>query len=293
MALESGTYIDDLNASNPPQSDSLTQAAGHLRLIKSILKASFPNIDGAVTGTPAQLNAAAAVAASGQYVPAGVLLDYAGASLPSGGYLWANGQEVSRTTYAALFAAIGTTYGEGNGSTTFNVPNCKDRYRVGKGDMGSTTDAAIIDSLLATTTLGATYDGEGAIDTITLVTDNIPAHTHSFSASGTTGSQSANHTHYFGAYTYYDGVHNHSFDNAGNTTAVSGGSGKTVSDGSSASTGNGGNHRHFVEGNTGVESASHVHSFSVSGTTGSSGSGTAFTVDILPPSIVVNVIIKT
>lgn len=42
------------------------------------------------------------------------------------GALLANGQAVSRTTYAALFAAIGTTYGVGDGSTTFNVPNVAD-----------------------------------------------------------------------------------------------------------------------------------------------------------------------
>jgi microcystin-dependent protein len=56
----------------------------------------------------------------------------AAASLPSG-WLKCEGQEVSRTTYAALFAAIGTTYGVGNGSTTFNVPNYIERVPMGPG----------------------------------------------------------------------------------------------------------------------------------------------------------------
>lgn len=54
--------------------------------------------------------------------PAGAVVMYAGASVPSG-WLLCNGQAVSRTTYAALFSAIGTAYGTGDGSTTFNVPN--------------------------------------------------------------------------------------------------------------------------------------------------------------------------
>jgi microcystin-dependent protein len=54
--------------------------------------------------------------------PSGVMMPFAGATAPAG-YLLAQGQAVSRTTYSALFTAISTTYGDGDGSTTFNVPN--------------------------------------------------------------------------------------------------------------------------------------------------------------------------
>ena len=57
--------------------------------------------------------------------PAGTVMAYAGSSVPSG-WLECNGQAVSRSTYSALYSAIGTRYGAGNGSTTFNVPD----YRV-------------------------------------------------------------------------------------------------------------------------------------------------------------------
>ena len=56
MALESGTYINSLNASNPAATDSLSQADDHLRLIKSTVLASFPNVSGAVTATHTELN---------------------------------------------------------------------------------------------------------------------------------------------------------------------------------------------------------------------------------------------
>lgn len=65
-------------------------------------------------------------------VPAGAVLPYAGSTLPSGGYLWPDGSAVSRTTYADLYSAIGTTYGVGDGSTTFNLPNTSGRVLAGK-----------------------------------------------------------------------------------------------------------------------------------------------------------------
>jgi microcystin-dependent protein len=60
-------------------------------------------------------------------VPTGAIQAFAMGSAPSG-WLACDGQEVSRSTYSALFAAIGTTWGSGNGSTTFNVPNLLDRF---------------------------------------------------------------------------------------------------------------------------------------------------------------------
>lgn len=62
--------------------------------------------------------------------PAGVISMYGGSTAPSG-WLICDGRTVSRTTYSRLFSAIGTTYGAGNGSTTFNLPNLKGRVPVG------------------------------------------------------------------------------------------------------------------------------------------------------------------
>ena len=56
MALETGTYIDDLNASNPASTDGLGQADDHMRLIKATVKNTFPNISNAVTSTHGELN---------------------------------------------------------------------------------------------------------------------------------------------------------------------------------------------------------------------------------------------
>lgn len=62
--------------------------------------------------------------------PTGGLLMYAGATAPAG-WLVCDGAAVSRTIYAALFAVVGTTYGIGNGSTTFNLPDLRGRTPVG------------------------------------------------------------------------------------------------------------------------------------------------------------------
>jgi len=72
-----------------------------------------------------------------QAVPSGSLLAYGAASAPTG-YLLCDGTAVNRTTYAALFTVLGSTYGSGNGNNTFNVPSFGDRLALGKGTNNST-----------------------------------------------------------------------------------------------------------------------------------------------------------
>jgi microcystin-dependent protein len=69
-------------------------------------------------------------------MPPGAILAYGGASAPSG-WLLCDGSAVSRTTYADLFAAIGTAYGTGDGSTTFNLPDLRQRFPLGKAASGT------------------------------------------------------------------------------------------------------------------------------------------------------------
>lgn len=85
-------------------------------------------------------------------------------SVPAG-YLIANGGAVSRATYANLFAVYGTTFGTGNGSTTFNLPNLLGTFLKGAGPAGSNP-------------VGTT----GGASTITLTEAQIPSHTHPFPA---------------------------------------------------------------------------------------------------------------
>lgn len=71
-----------------------------------------------------------------QAAPVGVINPYGGSTAPTG-WLLCDGSAVSRTTYAALFAILGTTYGAGNGSTTFNLPDLRGKIPVGR-DSGQT-----------------------------------------------------------------------------------------------------------------------------------------------------------
>lgn len=75
------------------------------------------------------------VANSAQGIPSGTIISFGGANIPSG-YLWCNGGAVSRVIYASLFAAIGTTWGSGDGSTTFNVPDLQNMFLRGTGSLG-------------------------------------------------------------------------------------------------------------------------------------------------------------
>lgn len=95
-------------------------------------------------------------------VQTGVIEEYAGSVAPTG-YLMADGSAVSRTTYAALFAVCGTTYGAGDGSTTFNLPD--KRRRVGVGYKSGDSDFG---------TLGQV----GGASTHTLSLSEIPSHAH-------------------------------------------------------------------------------------------------------------------
>jgi len=69
-------------------------------------------------------------------VPAGVISPFGGTAAPSG-YLLCDGAAISRTTYATLFAVIGESYGAGDGSTTFLVPDLRGRFALGKADSGT------------------------------------------------------------------------------------------------------------------------------------------------------------
>lgn len=70
-----------------------------------------------------------------ELMPPGTVLPYAGSSAPTG-FLMCDGAAVSRTTYADLFAVISTTFGAGDGSTTFNVPDLRGRFAIGVGTGG-------------------------------------------------------------------------------------------------------------------------------------------------------------
>lgn len=136
---------------------------------------------------------------SGTTVPSGSLQMFAGAVTQSAsagavttnaptGWLLANGDIVSRSTYSALFTAIGTTYGVGDGSTTFALPDMRSRVPVGVGT----------GSGLTARTLGGTVGTENE----TLSSSQIPAHSHPNTVGSTaggsnsaTGGMSANTVH--------------------------------------------------------------------------------------------------
>jgi microcystin-dependent protein len=83
----------------------------------------------------------------------GEIIPFAGSTAPAGALL-CYGQAISRTDYVGLFTAIGTTYGVGNGTTTFNLPDLRGRVAAGKDDMGGSSAARLDD--MSSTTLGAT-----------------------------------------------------------------------------------------------------------------------------------------
>ena len=213
-------------------------------------------------------------------VPAGTVMAYAGSTAPSG-WMFCDGSAVSRSTYSTLYSAIGTTYGTGNGSTTFNVPDLRGRTIFGKDDMGGVAASRLNTSggLTASNTLGAT----GGNQTISLGLTNIPSHNHTFTGTSVSTSSDA-HSH-----TYYDAYFAENF---------SGGVGGNARYGTSANTDNDNNFYWRTASNTHSQSQSgistssdaHSHTVTANGTIGSTGSGTAFST--LNPALILNYIIK-
>jgi microcystin-dependent protein len=105
-------------------------------------------------------------------VPVGAVMPFAGTTEPAG-WLFCYGQAVSRSTYARLFGAISTTYGTGDGSTTFNLPDLRGRVVAGQDDMGGTSANRLTDQSggLDGDTLGDT----GGSETHTLTTSEVPS----------------------------------------------------------------------------------------------------------------------
>jgi microcystin-dependent protein len=195
-------------------------------------------------------------------LPAGSIIPWGGSSAPAN-WLLCDGTAVSRTTYASLFSAIGTAYGTGDGSTTFNLPDLRGRVPVGRnsGSFG---------------TLGAT----GGVESVTLTVDQMPSHTHtqnSHTHSGTTNSSGA-HTH----------------------VLARGGTNAQVLTQTAAGDGGVANRWHLADGSSGgvgiagtTSSGAHTHTFTTGGTVATNqntGGGQSHTN--VQPYQVVNYIIK-
>lgn len=141
-------------------------------------------------------------------MPTGAILPLAHQPATLDGWLLCNGLAVSRTTYAALFAAIGGSYGVGNGTTTFNLPDLRDRFLRGSG---GTSGAAI----------GTVQGDSTKLPTIPFTTNTTGSHRHSVDISYTgngfgysyeTGN-TVNETP--GFYTNSDGAHTHTITDGG------------------------------------------------------------------------------
>jgi microcystin-dependent protein len=119
-------------------------------------------------------------------VPIGGVIDWAGSSLPTG-YLYCDGSVISRTSYADLFAVIGTTYGAGDGSTTFALPDARGRVTAGMDNMNNVAGTGGGDAGRLTSASKAGIDGDtlgasGGEEQITLThqESGVPAHDHAY-----------------------------------------------------------------------------------------------------------------
>lgn len=151
--------------------------AGTQQLLLSSTALTVPNASLALTAGSISAGGSCSITGAysggtGQLVPTGSTHVWWTATVPTG-YLFANGAAVSRTTYAALYALFGTTFGAGDGVTTFNLPDMREAAPVGSSTMGGTTTPGRITNYVATTIGGFI----GACLHL-LTTGEMPSHTH-------------------------------------------------------------------------------------------------------------------
>lgn len=152
-------------------------------------------------------------------VPIGSGMIWFGTSAPNSNFVFPYGQAVSRTTYATLFGIVSTAYGTGDGTTTFNLPDLRGRVVAFLDNMGGTAA-----SRLTTIGSGTTLGGAGGAETHTLLTTEIPAHTHVNTLTD------PGHTHGFAGNVAASGA-------ATNATGVAGSTGTQINATQSATTG--------------------------------------------------------
>lgn len=104
-------------------------------------------------------------------LPIGAVLGYGGASAPAK-WLLCDGAAVSRATYSRLFGLMGTSFGTGDGSTTFNLPDFRGRFALGKDNLGGSSADRV--TAAEADTIGQASGSESH----TLTTAQMPSHTH-------------------------------------------------------------------------------------------------------------------
>lgn len=219
---------------------------------------------------------------TGDGIVTGSVQMYAGSTAPAG-WLMCDGSAVSRTTYANLFSVIGTAFGSGDGSTTFNLPDTRSRVPVGVGTGSGLTNR----------TLGVA----GGAETKTINSANLPTHTHTINhdhGAVTSGTVSSDHSH-SGTTASSDPAHTHNYQ-AGNQSA----SGTTrailsPTGGTTFTTGiNSASVAHSHTFTTGGISANHTHPVDVDAFSGSSGNGGFANnpLDVMNPFLPFNFIIR-
>lgn len=201
--------------------------------------------------------------------PVGTVIDYAGNAEPAG-WSFCDGRTLSRTVYSALFAVIGTTYGVGDGSTTFNKPDCRGRVVAGYDSMGGGSANRLPG--FPGSVDGDVLGGVGGSDREVLTDVAMPAHNHTVPS----------HTHTGPAHTHTVADHTHTFSDSSSSTSSAGAHthslsstevGRDLGPGTGASSFASGTHD--MQGVvTALSAGAHTHTVSVSGVTGLGGAQT-------------------
>jgi microcystin-dependent protein len=137
-------------------------------------------------------------AVANQLIPIGGVIDFPSATPPNANFLLANGQAIGRVQYASLFTLIGTTFGIGDGSTTFNIPNYTDRMSIAAGNIyslggtGGATTHTLTNSEIPHNSYTVTDPGHNHTDAGHSHGVTDPSHTHTVNTGSSAGAGTLN-----------------------------------------------------------------------------------------------------
>jgi len=197
-------------------------------------------------------------------VPTGSLIMWPSVTVPTDWKL-CNGDAISRTTFATLYSLIGTTFGVGDGTTTFNLPNYKNRMPYGADTVAVGATGGSANAIVVSHNHGGVTGGQSV--------------GHNHGVNGTTGGQSVNHVH------GPAGGGNFILNGSGAISGFDAGSLYPPTNAVNLTGDNSVDHTHTFTTTSGNQSVDHTHSIATDGASGTNAN--------LPPYLGINFIIKT
>ena len=174
VTIEGATHLQStLSVAGAATFNSTVTVLGNAHVSAAVCASAFYGSGSNLTGLPS--------------MPTGAIITWTVTAAPSG-YLTCNGDAVNRSTYSGLFAIVSSLYGDGDGSSTFNIPDLRGKFQAGFRTTVATGLTSVTAGMIESTTIGNT----GGVQAVSLATAQIPSHSHALTSVYSQGANQSN-----------------------------------------------------------------------------------------------------